>query len=89
MSLLQKCHCKRTHDKIRNLFFFANKNNLKIPKWQKELVKSEDRQIHGQQSEMKDKHSTNNTTLKTKAGVTRNLQKLHALCDVSSGASER
>ena len=35
--------------------------------------KSEDRQDHGQQNE--DKHRTHNTTLKTKAGVTRTLQK--------------
>ena len=37
--------------------------------------KSEDRQDHGQQNETKDKHRTQNTTLKTKAGVTRTLQK--------------
>ena len=37
--------------------------------------KSEDRQDHGQQNETKDKHTTHNTTLKTKAGVTRTLQK--------------
>ena len=37
--------------------------------------KSEDRQDHGQQNETKDKHRTHNTTLKTKAGVTRTLQK--------------
>ena len=37
--------------------------------------KSEDRQDHGQQNETKDKHRAHNTTLKTKAGVTRTLQK--------------
>ena len=37
---------------------------------------SEDRQDHGQQNEMKDKHWTHSTTLKTKAKVTWNLQKL-------------
>ena len=42
---------------------------------QTEIVKSEDRQHHGQQNETKDKHRTHNTTLKTKAGVTRTLQK--------------
>ena len=36
---------------------------------------SEDRQYHGQQNETKDKHRTNKHTLKTKAGVTRTLQK--------------
>ena len=39
------------------------------------MVKSEDRQDHGQQNEMIDKHRTNNTTLKTKAGVTHTLRK--------------
>ena len=42
---------------------------------QTEIVKSEDRQDHGQQNETKDKYRTHNTTLKTKAGVTRTLQK--------------
>ena len=37
--------------------------------------KSEDRKDHGQQNETKDKHRTHNTSLKTKAGVTRTLQK--------------
>ena len=37
--------------------------------------KSEDRQDHCQQNETQDKHITHNTTLKTKAGVTRTLQK--------------
>ena len=49
--------------------------NSKIPKGQKEIVKSEDRQDHGQQSETQDKYRTHKTTLKTKAGVTRTLQK--------------
>ena len=38
--------------------------NTKIPKGQTEIVKSEDRQDHGQQNETKDKHRTHNTTLK-------------------------
>ena len=50
------------------------KRNSKIAKGQAEIVKSEDRQDHGQQKETKDKR-THNTTLKTKAGVTRTLQK--------------
>ena len=48
--------------------------NSKIPKRQTKIVKSEDRKDHGQQNEMKDKNRTHKTTLKTKAGVTRNLQ---------------
>ena len=40
-----------------------------------EIVQSEDKQDHGQQNKTKDKHRTHNTTLKTKAGVTRTLQK--------------
>ena len=51
------------------------KKNSKIPKGQQKIVKSEDRQEHGQQNEMKDKHRKYNTTLKTKAGVTQTLQK--------------
>ena len=51
------------------------KRNSKTPKGQTEIVKSEDRQDHGQQNETKDKHRTHNTMLKTKAGVTRTLQK--------------
>ena len=43
---------------------------------QKEIVKSEDRQYHGQQNNTKDKHRTYNTTLKTKAWVTLTLQNL-------------
>ena len=31
-----------------------------------EIIKSEDRQDHGQQNETKDKYRTHNTTLKTK-----------------------
>ena len=53
---------------IYNVF----KRNSKIPKWQTENVKSEDRQDRGH---MKDKYRTRNITLKTKGGVTRNLQK--------------
>ena len=60
-----KFHCHKFH----------NKRNSKIPKGQTEIVKSEDSQDHGQQNETKDKLRTHNTTLKTKAGVTRNLQK--------------
>ena len=51
-----------------------SERNSKIPKGQIEIVKSEDRQDHGQQNETKDKHRTQNTTLNTKAGVTRTLQ---------------
>ena len=50
------------------------KRNSKIPKEQTEIVKSKDRQDHGQQNETKDKHRAHNITLKTKAGVTRTLQ---------------
>ena len=53
----------------------CGERNSKIPKGQTEIVKSEDRQDHGQQNETKDKHTTHNTTLKTKAGITRTLQK--------------
>ena len=45
----------------------------KIAKVQTEIVKSEDRQDHGQQNETKDKHTTHNTTLKTKPGIARTL----------------
>ena len=38
-------------------------------------IQKEDRQDHGQQNETKDKHRAHNITLKTKAGVTRTLQK--------------
>ena len=60
-------------------FLFQNKHfevkrNSKIPKGQTEIAKSEDRQDHGQQNETKDKYKTYNTTLKTKAGITRSLQ---------------
>ena len=51
------------------------KRNSKIPKGHTEIVKSEDRQDHGQQNETKDKHIKHNTTLETKAGVTRTLKK--------------
>ena len=53
---------------------WCSKRNSKISKGQTEIVKSEDRQEYGQQNEMKDKPRTHNTTLKTKAGVTRKLQ---------------
>ena len=55
------------------LYFNWNSN---IPKGQTEIVKSEVSQDHGQPNETKDKHRTHNTTLKTKTGVTRTLQKL-------------
>ena len=48
---------------------------MNIQKGQKEIVKSKDRQAHDQQNEMKDIHRTHSTTLKTKAGETRTLQK--------------
>ena len=38
-----------------------------MPKGQTEIFISEDRQDQGQQDETIDRHSTNNTTLKTKA----------------------
>ena len=46
--------------------------------------KSEERKDHGQQNQTKDKHGTHSTTQKTKAGVTRNLQKTR----VSLGAPQ-
>ena len=49
--------------------------NSKIPKGQTVIVKTEDRKDHGLQNEMKNKHRSHNTTLRTKAGVTRTLQK--------------
>ena len=55
--------------------FSLTESELEIPKVQIEIVKSENRQDHGQQNETKDKHRTQNTTLKTKARVTRTLQK--------------
>ena len=51
------------------------KRNSKIPKGETEIVKSEDRQDHGQPNETKDKHGKYNTTLKTKGGVTWIQQK--------------
>ena len=63
--VLHKCHKKVEQQ---------NKRNSKIPMVQTEIVKSEDSQDHGQHNETKDKHN-HNTTLKTKAGVTRTLQK--------------
>ena len=50
------------------------KRNSKIPKKQTEIVKSEDKQDHGQQNETKDKHTTHNTTLKTNAVVIQTLE---------------
>ena len=52
---------------------YSTERNSKIPKGQTEIVQSEDRQDHGQQK--KDKQRTHNTTRKTKARVTRTLQK--------------
>ena len=48
---------------------WADRTGMYIRPWT-EIVKSEDRQDHGQQKETKDKYGTHNTTLKTKAGVT-------------------
>ena len=59
--------------------------NLKTPKGHTEIVKSEDRQDHGQQNETKDKYRTHNTTLKTKARVTRILQKLGSVQVLRTG----
>ena len=50
------------------------KYSSKIPKVQTFIVRSEDRQDHGQQNETRDEHRIHNTTLKTKAGVTRSLK---------------
>ena len=61
-----------------------NERNSKIPNGQTEIFKSKDKQDHCQKSEMKDKYRTRNTTLKTKATVTRTLQKTN----VSLGAPE-
>ena len=52
-----------------------SKRTSKIPKGQIVIIQSEDRQGHGQQNEMKDKHRAHNITLKIKAGITRTLQK--------------
>ena len=53
--------------------------SLKIKKYQrgkqKQLNQKTDKD-HSQQNEKEKKNSTNNTKLKTKAGVTRTLQKL-------------
>ena len=46
-----------------------------IRRYQKEIVKLEGTQYHDQQIKMKDKHRTQGTSLKPKAGVTRPLQK--------------
>ena len=56
------------------MHYFYRKNT-KIPKGQTEIVKSEDRQDRGQQNKTKAKQSMHTTTLKTKARVTRTLQK--------------
>ena len=39
-----------------------------ILKGQTEIIKSDDKHDHGQQTETKDKHSTHKTTMKTEAG---------------------
>ena len=67
---------QRAHARLFVIFIVLciSIRNSKILKGQTEIVKLGDRQDHGQQNEMKDKHRTPNTTLKTKAGVTRNLQ---------------
>ena len=41
---------------------------------EKKPVKSGKRQVYGQQNKTNEKYKTHNTTLKTKAGVTRTLQ---------------
>ena len=51
------------------------KRNLKIPKGQTDIARSEDRQDHGQENKTKDKHRPHDITVKHKAGVTRTLQK--------------
>ena len=59
----------------KSLIYITNIRNSKIPRGQTEIVKSGDRQDHGQQNERKDKYRTHNNTLTTKAGVTQTLQK--------------
>ena len=74
-----KHHLKYLHLKL------TIKSCLGIRRYQRGRQKSsEDRQNHGKQNETKDKHRTHDTTMKTKAGVTRTLQKTR----VSSGAPE-
>ena len=72
------CLCRTTVGKLSRVTLITehhrkqpkrSQRNSKIPKGQTEIVKSEDRQDHGQQNETKDKHRAHNTTLKTKAGV--------------------
>ena len=58
-------------NKISNFYVLLIKRDSKIPKGQTKIFQINDRQDHDQQNETKDKHKT----LKTKAGVTRNLQK--------------
>ena len=53
--------------KILNKSKEEYKKKSKIPKGQTEIVKSQDRQDHGQQNETADKQSTHNTTLNTLA----------------------
>ena len=65
-----KSFCQRDTIRIKRIPY----RSTKIPKGQTEIVKSEDRKDHGQQNEMKYKHRKQNTTLKTKAGVTRTLK---------------
>ena len=52
-------YCKNGSEKK----IISNKRDSKIPKGQTEIVKSEDKQDHGQQNETKDIHRTHNTTL--------------------------
>ena len=71
---MKSIFCRFPQKSVNNSTVLLNivcKRNLEIPKGQTNIVKLEDRQDHGQQNEMKDKHRTHNTTLKTKAGVTR------------------
>ena len=53
----------------------ALKTNSKILKGQAEIVKSEDRQDHGQQNKTKDKHRTHAITLKLNWSKAQTLQK--------------
>ena len=48
--------------------------NSKIPKGLTKIVKSEDKQDHGQQYKTEDKHRKNDITLKPKAKVIRTLK---------------
>ena len=67
---------KRVQDiKKGGVVWLSMRRNSKIQKEQTEIVKSEDRQDYGRQNLTNVKHRTHDTTLITKARVTRTLQK--------------